>query len=67
MQGVVNPDEYLVFKPTLAEISRRLGSKEIAMVYDAGGGRGTRNVAGARGAAPAVRADARGDVLELAR
>ena len=44
VQGVVNPDEYVVFKPTLAEISRRLGSKEIAMVYDVGGGRGTRNV-----------------------
>ena len=45
VQGVANPDEYLVFKPTMAEISRRLGSKEIAMVYDPGGGRGTRNVA----------------------
>jgi len=45
VQGMVNPDEYLVFKPTLAEISRRLGSKEIAMVYDEGGGRGTRNLA----------------------
>jgi pyruvate,water dikinase len=45
VQGVVNPDEYVVFKPTLAVISRRLGSKEIAMVYDEGGGRATRNVA----------------------
>ncbi len=45
VQGVANPDEYLVFKPTLREISRRLGSKEIAMVYDEGGGRSTRNVA----------------------
>ena len=45
VQGVANPDEYLVFKPTMTEISRRLGSKEIAMVYDPGGGRGTRNVA----------------------
>ena len=45
VQGVVNPDEHVVFKPTLAEISRRLGSKEVAMVYDEGGGRGTRNVA----------------------
>jgi pyruvate,water dikinase len=44
VQGVVNPDEYVVFKPTLAEISRRLGSKELAMVYDEGGGRATRNV-----------------------
>jgi pyruvate,water dikinase len=45
VQGVVNPDEYVVFKATGAEISRRLGSKEIAMVYDEGGGRATRNVA----------------------
>jgi pyruvate,water dikinase len=45
VQGVANPDEYLVFKPTLKEISRRLGSKEMAMVYDEGGGRSTRNVA----------------------
>jgi pyruvate,water dikinase len=45
VQGVVNPDEYMVFKPTLAEISRRLGTKEIAMVYDEGGQRSVRNVA----------------------
>ncbi|HSJ96113.1 MAG TPA: phosphoenolpyruvate synthase [Myxococcota bacterium] len=45
VQGVTNPDEYVVFKPTLAEISRSLGSKEVAMVYDEGGGRSTRNVA----------------------
>jgi pyruvate,water dikinase len=44
VQGIANPDEYLVFKPTMAEISRRLGSKEVAMVYDPGGGRRTRNV-----------------------
>jgi len=43
VQGVTNPDEYVVFKPTLAEISRRLGSKELAMEYDEGGGRRTRN------------------------
>ena len=45
VQGVANPDEYLVFKPTMKEISRLLGSKEIAMVYDVGGGRATRNIA----------------------
>ncbi len=44
VQGVVNPDEYLVFKSTGAEISRRLGTKEIAMVYDEGGGKHVRNV-----------------------
>ncbi|NQV10655.1 MAG: phosphoenolpyruvate synthase, partial [Cyanobacteria bacterium] len=37
VQGAVNPDEYLIFKPTLHQghapiISRRLGSKEIRMV-----------------------------------
>ena len=45
VQGVTNPDEYVVFKPTGAEIGRRLGSKEIAMVYDVGGSRSVRNVA----------------------
>jgi pyruvate,water dikinase len=44
VQGVVNPDEYMVFKATMAEISRRLGTKEIAMVYDEGGQRSVRNV-----------------------
>jgi pyruvate,water dikinase len=44
VQGVTDPDEYMVFKPTMAEISRTLGSKEVAMVYDEGGGRATRNV-----------------------
>jgi pyruvate,water dikinase len=38
VQGSVNPDEYLVFKPTLREgfqpiIDKRLGSKAIKMVY----------------------------------
>jgi len=38
VQGAVNPDEYLVFKPTLEQgyasiVSRRLGSKAIRMVY----------------------------------
>jgi len=44
VQGVTNPDEYVVFKPTMQEISRHLGDKEVAMVYDEGGGRATRNV-----------------------
>lgn len=44
VQGVVDPDEYLVFKPTMAEISRKLGGKAVAMVYAEGGGRATRNV-----------------------
>jgi pyruvate,water dikinase len=38
VQGAVNPDELLIFKPTLAQgfapiLSRRLGSKAIRMVY----------------------------------
>lgn len=48
VQGVVNPDEYLVFKPTLKEgfrpiIDKRLGSKELKMVYD-DGSKFTKNV-----------------------
>ncbi|MDR9502206.1 MAG: phosphoenolpyruvate synthase [Desulfurivibrionaceae bacterium] len=39
VQGAVDPDEYFVFKPTLKEgkrpiVSKRLGSKEIKMIYD---------------------------------
>ena len=39
VQGAVTPDEYYVFKPTLKEgkrpiVSKRLGSKEIKMIYD---------------------------------
>ena len=38
VQGAVNPDEYLIFKPTLEQgfapiVSQRLGSKAIRMVY----------------------------------
>ncbi|MEB3263096.1 MAG: phosphoenolpyruvate synthase, partial [Synechococcus sp.] len=45
VQGAVNPDEYLIFKPTLAQgkepiLSRRLGSKAIRMVYADGPGAG---------------------------
>lgn len=51
VRGVVNPDEYYVFKPTLKEgfrpiIQRKIGTKEVKMVYDSRGGtRTTRNVA----------------------
>jgi pyruvate, water dikinase len=49
VQGVVNPDEYVVFKPTLKQgfrpiLDKRLGSKEIKMVYNIGGSRPTINV-----------------------
>lgn len=49
VQGAVNPDEYLVFKPTLKTgyrpiLEKRLGSKEIKMIYDVGGSRLTKNI-----------------------
>lgn len=49
VQGAVNPDEYLVFKPTLGEgcqpiLDKRLGSKEIKMIYDLEGSKLTKNV-----------------------
>lgn len=49
VQGAVNPDEYFVFKPTLEQgyrpiLEKRLGSKEIKMIYDVGGGKLTKNV-----------------------
>jgi pyruvate, water dikinase len=48
VQGSVNPDEYHVFKPTLREgfrpiLDKRLGSKELKMVYD-DGSKFTKNV-----------------------
>lgn len=41
VQGVVTPDEWLVFKPTLKQgyrpiVSRRLGSKEVRLIYGDG-------------------------------
>jgi len=47
VQGVVSPDEWTVFKPTLATghrsiIGRRLGSKEVRLVY-ADGSKATRS------------------------
>lgn len=49
VQGAVNPDEYFVFKPTLKDgfrpiLEKRLGSKEIKMIYEVGGGKLTKNV-----------------------
>ncbi|AUC59641.1 pyruvate water dikinase PpsA [Cyanobacterium sp. HL-69] len=49
VQGAVNPDEFFVFKPTLQQgfkpiLNKRLGSKEIKMVYDLGGGKQVKNV-----------------------
>jgi pyruvate,water dikinase len=49
VQGAVNPDEYFVFKPTLKQgfrpiVRKRLGTKEIKMVYDEGGSKLTKNI-----------------------
>ena len=47
MQGIATPDEWIVFKPTLATghpaiIGRRLGTKEVRLVY-ADGSKATRS------------------------
>lgn len=49
VQGTVSPDEFLVFKPTLAKgfrpiIQKKLGTKEFKLVYEEGGTRQTRSV-----------------------
>jgi pyruvate, water dikinase len=49
VQGAVNPDEYMVFKPTLKLgkkpiISKRLGEKAIKMVYDNQGNKSVKNI-----------------------
>jgi pyruvate,water dikinase len=49
VQGVVNPDEYYVFKPTLKQgkraiISRKVGDRDIKMVYSVEDDATTRNV-----------------------
>ncbi|MBU4185371.1 MAG: phosphoenolpyruvate synthase [Proteobacteria bacterium] len=49
--GVVNPDEYYVFKPTLKQgkqpiVGKRVGSKELKMIYnsDANDGKTVKNI-----------------------
>lgn len=49
VQGAVNPDEFIVFKPTLKLgkkpiISKVLGEKAIKMVYDKQGNKPTKNI-----------------------
>ncbi len=49
VQGAVNPDEFMVFKPTLKQgknaiISKRLGEKAIKMVYDTQGNKPVKNI-----------------------
>lgn len=70
VQGAVNPDEYLVFKPTLnlgfrSILDKRLGSKEIKMVYDVGGSKLTKNIPVAPGDRQKFALDD-GDILQLA-
>jgi pyruvate,water dikinase len=71
VQGAVNPDEFIVHKPTLEEgyrpiISRSLGEKHIKMVYDQSGNKLTKNIS----VSPEMRAKfilSDDEVLELAR
>lgn len=49
VQGTVNPDEYVVFKPTLQQgfrpiLRKRLGSKKLKLVYDLNSSKLTKNV-----------------------
>jgi pyruvate,water dikinase len=44
VQGRVTPDEFYVFKPTKAIISRSLSEKDIKMVYDFSGRQAVKNV-----------------------
>jgi len=44
VQGKVNPDEFYVFKPTRAIISRKIGHKHLKMVYDNNPKHPTKNV-----------------------
>ncbi|MBU4355940.1 MAG: phosphoenolpyruvate synthase, partial [Proteobacteria bacterium] len=54
VQGTVNPDEYMVFKPLLANpgfipiIEKNLGAKEKKLVYAVGGTKTTKNLDTAR-------------------
>jgi pyruvate,water dikinase len=71
VQGSVNPDEYVVFKPTLKQgfrpiLSKTTGTKESKLIYALGGSKSTKNVP----VAPSERSkfvlqDA--EILELAR
>ncbi len=49
VQGNVNPDEYIVFKPTLQEgkspiLKKKLGTKESRMIYAEDGKKGVENI-----------------------
>ena len=72
VQGAVDPDEYVVFKPLLAKssltpiVEKTCGEKAIKMIYAAGGERPTKNVPTSKAERAAfVLAD--DDILQLAR
>jgi len=44
VQGRVNPDEFYVFKPTMAIISKAIGKKALRMVYDKNGKSPVKNI-----------------------
>jgi phosphoenolpyruvate synthase/pyruvate phosphate dikinase len=71
VQGTVNPDEFYVFKPTLALgyrpiLQKKVGSKEFKLIYDSGGGKLVKNipVSEAERSAFCINDD---DILTLAR
>jgi pyruvate,water dikinase len=72
VQGTVNPDEYMVFKPLLANpgftpiIEKNLGAKEKKLVYAVGGTKTTRNLDTARDERNTFVLDD-GEILTLAR
>ena len=45
VQGRVNPDEFYVFKPTMAIISKSIGKKALRMIYDTKGKVPVKNIA----------------------
>jgi len=72
VQGAVDPDEYVVFKPLLANpaltpiVEKRRGGKAVKMIYATGEGRTTRTVPTSRAERAAyVLSDA--EILTLAR
>jgi pyruvate,water dikinase len=69
VQGAVNPDEYLIFKPTLEQgfapiVSQRLGSKAIRMIYGEHGSTCNVEVAPSERCRYALKHD---EALQLAR
>ncbi len=71
VQGRVAPDEFYVFKPTLRQgfrplIWKRLGTKELRMVYDEAGSKLVKNIDVSAGGTAPLLASSEEDVLKLA-